>query len=119
MTRQVFARAVDMFRGHKHSFDFAWHNSARYDVCANARAGEQRPLAESHEAISLRTVMRRPHPPCLHDRGELYFHTGADRFIVAPAPMGQYPFNYSGSLEVRTLSQPIIGLRLVQHAAKG
>ena len=40
MTRQVFARAVDMFRGHKHSFDFAWHNSARYDVCANARAGE-------------------------------------------------------------------------------
>jgi hypothetical protein len=41
MTRQVFARAVDMFRGHKHSFDFAWHNSARYDVCANARAGER------------------------------------------------------------------------------
>ncbi len=40
MTRQVFTRAVGMFRGTKQSFDFGFHNSARYDVCANARAGE-------------------------------------------------------------------------------
>lgn len=50
MTRQLFARAVGLFRGYKHAFDFGFHNSARYDVCANARAGTQKRM-DASEAL--------------------------------------------------------------------
>ncbi len=33
MTRQIFMRLINLFRGEERSFDYAVHTAARYDVC--------------------------------------------------------------------------------------